>query len=100
MKYLLSLIGPGYACAKRVADLLVVDDDSDVAAPLLELLQLEGHTVRWAEDGLAGLVCISQRIPDLILLDVEMPQMSGPEMGAELFACNQGREKIPILLLS
>lgn len=83
-----------------MADILLVDDDYSVAFPLQELLQLEGHEVRFAENGQAGLNQVKQKIPDVILLDVEMPIMSGPDMALQLLLRDAGSELIPILLLS
>src|ERR1700687_4722508 len=61
-----------------VSDLLVVDDDNDVALPLITYLEIQGHEVRYAEDGQAALHAISEKFPDLILLDIEMPRLTGP----------------------
>jgi len=83
-----------------VADLLVVEDDRDIAEALSDLLVSLGHQVRVAHDGKEGLQRVEERFPDLVLLDVEMPVLGGPEMAQRLIAHNQGREKIPLLLLS
>ena len=42
----------------------------------------------------------SPTLPDAIVLDVEMPRMSGPEMIGQLRICKGGEEKIPVLLIS
>jgi len=83
-----------------MADILVVDDDRDTADALSDFLTMEGHQVRIAGDGLEGLTCLDARLPDLVLLDVEMPRLTGPEMAYEMLVRNVGREKIPIVLLS
>jgi DNA-binding NtrC family response regulator len=83
-----------------VADLLVVDDDPDLAESLAALLEEEGHEVRTARNGQEGLELVAQRPPDLVLLDVEMPVLSGPEMSYRMFIHDVGQEEIPLVLLS
>jgi CheY-like chemotaxis protein len=83
-----------------VADLLIVDDDMDTVEVLADLLAHEGHLVRVARDGLEGLDRMRAGRPDLILLDVEMPRLTGPEMAYRLFLRDAGDENIPIVLLS
>jgi len=83
-----------------LADLVIVDDDLDMGALLAEVLGAAGHTCRVAHNGREGLALVTQRVPDLVLLDVEMPVLSGPEMAYILFVRNCGDEKIPVILLS
>jgi two-component system response regulator MprA len=83
-----------------MADLLIVDDDHDVAELLMLALGAEGHEIRVASDGHQGLERVSERRPDLALVDVEMPILTGPEMALAMFLRNCGDEKVPILLLS
>ncbi|MBI3557259.1 MAG: response regulator [Deltaproteobacteria bacterium] len=83
-----------------MAQLLLVDDDDDISGPLVQLLYAEGHTIRVAQNGYEGLAAVAERFPDLILLDVEMPLLSGPEMALEMFIKDCGRELIPLLLIS
>jgi DNA-binding response OmpR family regulator len=56
---------------------LVVDDSKVVRQYVEALLVREGYCVATAPDGFAGLECIYRNVPDVILLDVEMPGMSG-----------------------
>jgi DNA-binding NtrC family response regulator len=83
-----------------MADVLVVDDDCDMADLLVELLQSPAHGVRVARDGREALELVAQRRPDLVLLDVEMPLVSGPEMVAGMLIRDCGDERIPVVLLS
>lgn len=84
-----------------MAHLLIVEDDADTAETLAELLADEGHRVRIAHDGLEGIERLKDGPPvDVILLDVEMPRLTGPEMAYRLFLRDAGDEKIPIILLS
>jgi DNA-binding NtrC family response regulator len=84
----------------NVADLLVVDDDADVADMLADVLRDEGHVVRTARDGRQGLVRLAERLPDAVLLDVEMPLLTGPQMAVKMFLNDCGQEKIPVILQS
>ncbi len=83
-----------------MADLLVVDDDPDICWVLTQLLELEGHVVRIAQDGAEGLRLLEERAPDLVLLDVEMPVLDGPSLAYRMFVHNLGLENIPIVLVS
>jgi signal transduction histidine kinase len=59
---------------------LIVDDSRSIRRYVEELLVKEGYNVITAADGFAGLESINRDAPDLILLDVEMPGMSGIEV--------------------
>ncbi len=82
------------------ADLLIVDDDPDLADLLGQLLEAVGYEVRCAKDGDEGLRLLAERQPDLVLLDVEMPRITGPEMSYRMFLNDVGQDKIPVVLLS
>ncbi len=59
------------------AEILVVDDEPDLRALLEDYLTLQGFAVRTAEDAEALERRIAERIPDLVILDVNMPGESG-----------------------
>ncbi len=82
------------------ASVLIVDDDDDVAELLAEVVQSLGHSVRVARDGKEGLCKIEEQLPDVVLLDVEMPKLTGPQMAYRMFITDVGKEQIPIILLS
>jgi len=83
-----------------MARLLLVEDDPDVADPLVELLRAEGHTVWAARNGKEGLALLEVEKPELIICDVEMPVLNGPDMALQVFLKDAGAELIPILLVS
>ena len=60
-----------------MADVLVVDDDPDIRGMLAFLLEDEGHRVRVAGDGQAGLAAMAERAPDCLVVDVMMPGLDG-----------------------
>ncbi len=59
---------------------LIIDDNVDYRASLLEILEFEPYTTLEAENGLIGLQIIHQYSPNLILCDVDMPVMNGIEV--------------------
>jgi CheY-like chemotaxis protein len=63
---------------------LVVEDEADVAETLRELLEREGYSVTVATDGAAALMAIDRGEFDLILSDLRMPGVSGPDLHARL----------------
>jgi DNA-binding NtrC family response regulator len=83
-----------------MADVLVVDDDTDVSELLTLVLEAQGHHVRRANDGHQGLRRVNEHNPDVVILDVEMPKLSGPEMAYEMLLQDAGKDLIPIVLVS
>ena len=80
--------------AKRV---LVVDDEPNIVDILRFNLEREGYEVITAEDGVQGLEMARSSDPDLILLDVMMPEMDGFEVCREL----RREDKLtPIIMLT
>src|SRR5258706_664438 len=63
---------------------LVVEDDPWIRSLMADLLAGEGYSVVQASDGKAGLDMAEERDPDVILLDLAMPQKSGPDVLHEL----------------
>ncbi len=84
----------------QVADLLIIDDDLDGADALAEVMRADGHEVRVGYNGQEGLRLAGERIPELALLDVEMPVLDGPGMAYEMFIHDMGLEDVPVVLLS
>jgi len=66
--------------------LLVIDDNVDATNSLGALLQALGHTVRTAYDGPAGIALAREFAPDVVLLDLGMPGMSGYDVARALRA--------------
>ena len=78
--------------------ILIVEDDSDLAAVTASVLEHEGFTVAIAVNGLAGLQMYLKQPPALILLDMMLPVMSGPELLAEIRALREQIRPPPILI--
>jgi CheY-like chemotaxis protein len=64
----------------RAVDIIVADDDTLVLGVLSEILQECGYSVRVAGNGLEALTEIRDRVPDILLSDLNMPRMSGFEL--------------------
>lgn len=71
--------GGGRPSAASVPTAMVVDDDRDVRESLQLSLSLEGWEVLVAEDGERALACLRSVEPDVVILDHQMPGMSGLE---------------------
>lgn len=65
---------------EAAATILVVDDDPSIRALLETRLSKIGYRILTAEDGAAALVAAADHLPDLIILDVMMPRLSGWEV--------------------
>ena len=60
-----------------MSDILVVDDDGSIASAFQHFLRYEGHEYRIASDASQALELISERVPDLVFMDVRMPGRDG-----------------------
>ena len=79
--------------------ILIVDDEPQNLKVAGALLQELGYNFSFASNGVEALDRIQNRIPDLILLDVMMPEMNGFEV-CEKIKANEHTKHIPILMLS
>lgn len=61
-------------------EVLVVDDDPDLASGLARILKMEGHAVRTATNGFQALDLAKERRPTVVLVDMKMPGMNGFEL--------------------
>jgi CheY-like chemotaxis protein len=80
MERTMLLAAPYSMVPKSKTRILVVEDDATVRLTISKLLGDEGYEVSIANDGFDALLQLQQRIPDLILSDLNMPQMSGFEL--------------------
>lgn len=79
--------------------ILIVDDTPTNLRLLSQILQHDGYKVRAVSDGEHALKAVASKPPDLILLDIMMPEMDGYEVCRRLKADPQARE-IPIVFIS
>ncbi|APH39679.1 response regulator [Methanohalophilus halophilus] len=79
--------------------ILIIDDEPDAIIAAKRALQAEGYNVIEAYNGKTGLEAIEEKIPDLILLDVMMPDMDGFEVCKHLKE-DELHNHIPIIMLT
>lgn len=77
----------------------IIEDELAIAEMYQLKLKQEGFSVQIAENGQAGLVMCEQMKPDLILLDLMMPIMSGPQMLEKMRATDWGKD-IPVIIIT
>jgi two-component system phosphate regulon response regulator PhoB len=78
---------------------LVIEDERDLVEGLVYNLQREGHEPIVSHDGLDGLRKAQTILPDLILLDIMLPGLSGTEILRELRSSERTRD-IPVIIIS
>jgi DNA-binding response OmpR family regulator len=82
--------------AKKI---LIADDEPNIVASLEFLMRQKGYDVRTAGNGVDALAAVAEFQPDLMLLDVMMPQMSGYDVCQKVRADPAG-QRIRIVMLS
>jgi len=89
----------GAAAAPRGGDILIVDDTAPNLQVLSSMLRAQGHRVRSALSGALALRAARSRTPDVVLLDVMMPDMDGYEVCSRLKA-DPALRHVPVIFLS
>jgi two-component system response regulator MtrA len=82
-----------------MASVLVVDDDPDVCDLVTYKLEQSGFDVRRASDGDAALREVAAQVPDLVLLDIMMPGISGLEV-LQRWRGNAATAGMPVIMLT
>lgn len=82
-----------------MAKVLVVDDEPNIVLSLEFLMQQAGFEVSTALDGESALKLVSENPPDLVLLDISLPGISGFEV-LEQLRCQAAFERLPIVMLT
>lgn len=67
-----------------IRKILVVDDNRDAADSLAAILRVEGHEARAAYSGAEAVQAAEEMKPDVVLLDIQMPEMSGYDVARAL----------------
>ena len=80
-----------------LCSVLVVDDDEEVCHALVRVLERMGCRARRATDGRQGLDLVNQDPPDVILLDLFMPDMNGPQFLQQL---RQTHPSLPVVIVT
>lgn len=77
--------------------ILIIEDDPNILLGLQEILKSEGYEVATCSQGNEALAAVEKQAPDLVLLDVMLPGMSGYDICRELRKTNR---KLPVLMLT
>ena len=91
----LRTIAPGTVPAR---DVLVVEDNDDARETLKRMLELAGHRVRVAVDGVAALRAVHNAVPDVALIDLGLPQMDGYELARRVRTEVQGKRPLLVAI--
>jgi CheY-like chemotaxis protein len=90
---------PRRAAVPSARTILVVDDDDDIRSLLRAMIERGPHRVLEAADGAEALGVIRRARPDLVVLDVNMPELDGPEVCRRVRADAATRD-LPVLVLT
>jgi CheY-like chemotaxis protein len=82
--------------SKRI---LIVDDEQDIRTYLSTLLEDQGYTTVLAKDGVEALQQLQAEVPDLITLDISMPEKSGVKFFRDLKS-DERWKKIPVIIVT
>ena len=77
--------------------ILIVDDDKAMRELLRRILEFQAYTVHEAADGAKGLIILEQHPVDLVLLDLKMPVMNGPEFLRKL---RSAHGTLPVVIIT
>lgn len=82
-----------------MAKILVVEDENDIAVNLVALLISHGHKASYVSDGAEALAVARKELPDLILLDVMLPRMSGHDV-CNILRSEPKTSKIKVIMVT
>jgi DNA-binding response OmpR family regulator len=83
--------------SEPLARILVIEDEPDMLLGLEHNLRYEGFDVETAATGRAGIDAFRRKVPDLVLLDVMLPEMDGFSVLSEI---RSGNSEVPVILLT
>ena len=78
--------------------ILVVDDNYDSAESLALLLQLHGHEVRQAHDGVEAVEAAAAFAPEIVVLDIGLPKLNGYDAARQIRALPSGKRIVLVAL--
>lgn len=78
---------------------VLIEDSKTLAGALKAALEIEGIAVVWAADGVQGVAAAKREKPDLILLDLMLPKLSGFEV-CKLLKTDNSTWRIPVVIMS
>jgi DNA-binding response OmpR family regulator len=83
----------------EVKKIVIVEDEPDTAEMFAEMMRLSGHHVLKSYGGTPAIALIAQELPDAVVLDVMMPDLSGLEVLRQLRR-DPRLEEIPVIVVS
>ncbi|HSE34585.1 MAG TPA: response regulator [Candidatus Paceibacterota bacterium] len=85
---------------KKKTSILIVEDDQSLLAALVDKFTREGFAVRRAANGVTGLAEAVTSHPDIILLDILLPEMDGLELLQKLRKQDDWGKEVPVIFLT
>lgn len=82
-----------------MAKIAIIEDDAAIAQMYRMKFEADGYSVETAENGKLGLELVQDMLPDIILLDLMMPEMNGDEMLAKMRSTDWGKD-IKVIILT
>ena len=79
--------------------ILIVDDEQEILTAVVDMLEQHGYHALTALNGPKALLCAEEETPNLILLDIMMPDMDGPELLVK-FRQEATLKDIPVIFLT
>ena len=89
-------VGKAGGSAKARRSVVLVDDDQNILTSVSMALEAEGFEVRTYTDGEAGLKGMTEKMPDIAILDIKMPRMDGMELLSRL----RRQTQMPVIFLT
>lgn len=83
--------------SQQVFDILIVDDEADIRESMAGILQDEGYNTRTAASGPEAFEAVSEKVPDMVLLDIWMEGMDGLEVLSRL---KRRVPELPVIMIS
>jgi DNA-binding response OmpR family regulator len=81
-----------------MSNVLLIEDESSIADVLARSLRARGHIVRLAVNGMDGLLALTEEVPDVMVLDISLPDITGWEVLRRL--SQRDRERVPVIVFS
>lgn len=78
---------------------LIIEDDAELGAVFAEILEMSGLRAELAQDGRQALDVLADTVPDLVILDLHLPEVSGPEI-LDYIHGDERLKKTPVVIAS
>ncbi len=82
-----------------MAKILVVDDEEDIVRVVVKIMESRGHIVITASDGPEALDKVTAELPDVVILDLNLPRMDGFEVCKQIKS-NEPTSHIPVVMMT